>query len=109
MMAENVACGTRKPFPPHLYIVTQMQCDPLPWQLHSDFGDFNNGVCHVTNIIIAESNNSDMEFLPQQTFCFRPVRSGRSSEMPIMTMSVASDLGPSLVQTLCVFLFYWNL
>ena len=35
---------------------------PPIWQLHSDFGNFNNGVCDVMKITIAESN-PDIELL----------------------------------------------
>ena len=34
----------------------QVQCYPPFSQVHSDFGDFNNGLCHVMKITIAESN-----------------------------------------------------
>ena len=34
----------------------QMQCYPPLWLLHSDIGDFSNGVYHAMEIISAEIN-----------------------------------------------------
>ena len=59
-------------------------------QLHSAFGDFNNGVCHVMMITVAECNPG-VGLLTQQTYCISPC--ARDNGMPLMTMSVAADGG----------------
>ena len=40
---------------PHLYSLSWVQCLPPLWRPHSDFGNFNNWVCHVMKITEAES------------------------------------------------------
>ena len=67
-------------------IHVQVRCYLLLWLLHSDFGDFMNGVCHVIKVTIAESN-PDMGLLAQQTFCFSSDVLAGDSKMPIKTMS----------------------
>ena len=64
----------------------------LLWQLHSDFGDFKNGACHVVNIPIADSN-PDIELLTQQAFCLSPDALARVNKSPIVTISLACDRG----------------
>ena len=56
MLGETVACTT---IPPHLYTLShiQVQCYPPFWQLHSRFGNFSNGVCHVFMIAMAKSSH----------------------------------------------------
>ena len=58
---------------PHLYTLSyiQMQGHLSVGQLYSDFRDFNNGVCQVMKITIAESNPG-MGLLNTKTFCFSP-------------------------------------
>ena len=73
-------------------VVYKMQCYPPLWHLHSDFGDFSDGVGHVVKITEAESN-PDMGLLTQQTFCRSPAILARVKKIPVMTMSVACDLG----------------
>ena len=65
----------------------QVQCYPPLRQLHSDFGDFNNEVCHVMKMTIAE-NNLDMVLLQQQTFCFSSNVLGRANKLSIMTLII---------------------
>ena len=55
-LGETVA---REAVSPHLYCILpclQGQCYPLRLQLHSDLGDFSNGVCHVMKITRVESH-----------------------------------------------------
>ena len=84
-------CRTYKCFPtlgrtvthtsvsPLLYILThiQVQCYLPLWWLHFDFLDFNNRVCHVMKITIAE-NNPDVGLFTQEfalavTFMLEPI------------------------------------
>ena len=62
-----------QPIPDTVCILSyiHVQYHPPLRLLHSDFGDFNNGVCHLVEITIAESK-PDMDSLIQQTFCFSP-------------------------------------
>ena len=55
MMGETVECAA---ISPHLYIQScmQAQCYQPLHQLHSDFGNFNNGVCRVMKLTIAKVN-----------------------------------------------------
>ena len=54
------------------------RCPPL-WHLHSDFGEFNSGVCHDIRIA-------------RKTLCFSADQlQAKVNTMPIMTMSTASD------------------
>ena len=43
-------------------------------QLHSDLGDFSNGVCQVSKITVTETNesNPDTGLETQQKMCFGP-------------------------------------
>ena len=54
-MGEKVAYATVSSY---LYIPSciQVPCSLPFWQLYSDFGNFNNGVCYVVKITIAENN-----------------------------------------------------
>ena len=55
LLGEKVACATVSP---HLSLLSYIpvQCYPPLWQLHCDFRDFNNGVCHVLKITTADSS-----------------------------------------------------
>ena len=61
MLGETLACATVSPLS---YILSNIQVRFYPplRRLHPDFGDFNNGACHVMTIMstVAESNR-DME------------------------------------------------
>ena len=81
MLGERVACATASP---HLSYIRTYMCR----QLHFDFGDLNNGVCHIMKIAIAESN-PDMGLLAHQTFSCSFDVLARAAKMPITTMSVA--------------------
>ena len=56
MLVEIITCTT---ISPHLYIPSDIKVHRYPplRQLQSDFRDFNNGVCHVMKITVAESNS----------------------------------------------------
>ena len=41
-------------------------------QLHSDFGDFNHGVCHVLEFAVAESNPDIVHFILAPTVWLKP-------------------------------------
>ena len=77
--SPNIGCegSVRNYFPTAVCILSYMQVQSYPHlrQLHSDFGDFSNGVCHVSKIAIAESN-PDMGPVTQQTFSFNSRCSG---------------------------------
>ena len=67
-------------FPPHLYTLsyTQLRCYLPVRQLHSDFGDFSDGVCHITKITIAESNpdvGHNKRFASAPLFWLEPISS----------------------------------
>ena len=47
------------PTPVHTVLHTSAVL-PATWQLHSDFRDFSNGICHVMEITTAQKN-PDME------------------------------------------------
>ena len=83
MLGETVACATVSQ---HLYILSyiQVRCYPPLRQLHSVFGDLNNGVCHVMKITFAESHPV-MGLLAQQTFCVGPEGLARAYRMPRVT------------------------
>ena len=68
----------------------QMHYNPPRRQLHSDFGDFNNGVCHVLKITVVESN-PDMGLLTKQTVCFSPDLLATANTTSTMTTSVVSN------------------
>ena len=56
------------PTPVHTVVRVQVQCClSLQQQLHSDFGDFNNKVCHGVNVTTAESN-PDMNYWHNKHF-----------------------------------------
>ena len=57
-------------------------------QLHSDFGDFSNGVCHVMKITIIDSNH-DKGLLTQQIFCFSHEVLTRANEISTVIMSAS--------------------
>ena len=63
MMGERVACAAVSP---HLYVqsYTLVRRYQTRRQLHSDFGDFSNGVRYVMKIAKTKSN-PDMELLTQ--------------------------------------------
>ena len=63
MMGERVACAAVST---HLHVqsYTLVRRYQPRRQLHSDFGDFSNGVCYVMKIAKTESN-PDMELLTQ--------------------------------------------
>ena len=85
---EGSVCN-RFPTPVCILSYILVQCYLQLWQLHSDFGDFSNEVCHVTKITTAESNPY-MGLLTQQTFCFLPDVFSTENNLPIMTMSLHS-------------------
>ena len=91
MLGEKAACAA---FSQHRYMPSYITVPryPLLWQLHSDCGDFHDGVCHVMKISTAESN-PDMRLLPRQTFCSRPDGLATASKMPVLTMIVIQDPG----------------
>ena len=65
ILGEKIACAA---ISTHLYILSYI---PVPCyltlrQLHSDVGEFNNGVCHIRKTAIADSN-PDMGL--DTTFC----------------------------------------
>ena len=64
-----------------MHTVIQLQCYPSLRLLHSDFGDFKNGVCHVMKITIAKSN-PNKGLLTQPTCCFHPDVLARANKMP---------------------------
>ena len=73
-----------------------MQCSPPIRQLHSDFGDFNNGVYYIMKITIAK-RNPDMGLLTQQTICFSlSVPAGSFSRGGDVTVYVKDVNQPSL-------------
>ena len=52
MLSEKVACEADSPTPVNTALHTRAAVLPTPpWQLHSNFGDFSIGVCHVVKII----------------------------------------------------------
>ena len=56
MLGEKVACAAICPTPVYTVVQVQVQCCLSPQQqLHSDFGDFNNKVCHGVNVTTATS------------------------------------------------------
>lgn len=61
---------------------------PASSAVHSDFGDFTNGVCCVMKI---------MGLLTQQTSCLSPKVLARINKMLITTMSVVSDWGSGIL------------
>ena len=79
MLSEKVASAAVSP---HLYTpsYTQMQCYTPLWQLHSDFGDFSNGVDHVMKMTTTESS-PDTVLLTQQAFCLISDVLARTSNM----------------------------
>ena len=82
-MGEKVVCTT----------VSLHLCVHLPHvQLHSDFGDLNNGVCYFMKIFIAESNPA-MALSTHKHFALAPGVLARAKKVSIMTMPVACDLG----------------
>ena len=57
MLGETVACAAVSPHLYKLSCVKVQRCyNPPLQQLHSYFRDFDNGVCHLTKISIAENN-----------------------------------------------------
>ena len=64
MLGEKVECAAVSP---HLRILSyiQVQYFPLLLQLFFDFGDFNDRICQVVEMSVAE-NNDDMGLLTQQ-------------------------------------------
>ena len=70
MLGEKIAYAAVSP---HLYILSYIHvyCYLPLWHLHSNFGDFNHGLCCVKKITIAE-NNHDIEFL-KQYFALAPM------------------------------------
>ena len=76
-------------FPIHVHSVIHTGNIHALRQLHSDFGDYSNGVCRVSRITRAESN-PDMGLLTQH-FALSPDVVAGANKMPIMRMSVASD------------------
>ena len=66
-------------------------CQPLR-QLHSDFGDFSEGVRHAMKITTADSN-PDVGLSTQQMFCFSPAVVVRANKVSILTRSTALDRG----------------
>ena len=62
MLGKKVACAALSP---HLCNLSDVQvpCNPPLRQLHFDFGDFNNGVCHFMKIATAESTLNTAEIL----------------------------------------------
>ena len=68
MLAEQVARATVSS---HLYVLSEVQCRPPLRRVSSDFGSFANGVCHVMEITIAESN-PNMELLALAFYLSRP-------------------------------------
>ena len=63
MLGEEVACAAVSP---NLYIMSyiKVQCYLPLRQLHSDFGDFNNGVYHVMKITSRASKKKKKEYKP---------------------------------------------
>ena len=55
MLGEKVACATVSL---HSYILSHIKNAGLPatQQLHSDFWDFSDGVCHVMKISLTDNN-----------------------------------------------------
>ena len=86
-------------FPTPVCILSYVQSlyYPLIWQLHSDFGDFNTGVYHVTKITIAESL-PDMILL-QPTCYFIPDVLATVNKMSVMIVSIGSARGLRLEVT----------
>lgn len=67
-----------------------MECCYSPLRLlHSDVGDFNNGVCNVMRVTAAEGNSDkgqlDKHVALALILWLQPVK------IPMMTMSTASD------------------
>ena len=91
ILGEKLVCAAVSP---HLYICIQAQCRLPLRQLHSDFGDFNNGVCRVVKIIVAQSN-PDVGLLTQQTCRPSPHALARTNKMPVTTTSIGRGLKPS--------------
>ena len=91
MFGETIACAAVSP---HVYLLSyiQAQCYPPLRQLHSDSGDFNKGVSHVSKITMADSN-LHMGLLQQHSCRFNPDVLARVKTMPVMIMSIASDRG----------------
>ena len=87
----------------HLYTLSYIyvQCYLPLWQLHSDFGDFNGGVCPEMKITVAESNPG-LGHWTLETFCSSPTLWLTAGEVRIMTMSMASVESHSQVCT-CMF------
>ena len=92
------ACATISPHLLYILSYTQMQCYPPLRQLHSDFGDFSDGVCNVVWITIAESK-PDLRLLTQQKFCFSPAVLAGYDKMTTKTMWTASDRGQTVSET----------
>ena len=66
-----------------------MQGYALLRQIDSDFGHFNDRVCHVMKITTAESD-PDIRLLTQHTLCCSPdVLASPVNKMSIMTMSMS--------------------
>ena len=66
-----------------------MQGYALLRQIDSDFGHFNDRVCHVMKMTTAESD-PDIRLLTQHTLCCSPdVLASPVNKMPIMTMSMS--------------------
>ena len=87
LLGEKIAYATT-----HLHLLSYVQVQrhlPLR-QLHSDFRDFNNGVCQAVRITTAGSQ-FDMGLLKRQTFGFSPSVLVTADMMSVMTMSVGSD------------------
>ena len=85
---EKVVCAT---ISPHLYLLLY-PCAvlPAPRQLQSE--GFNNEVCHVMKIAIAQSNPY-MELSTQQAFYFSSSVLARGNKTPVETVPVACDWG----------------
>ena len=82
---ERIMCTSVSP---QFYILPyiQVQCYPPLWQLHSDFGNFNTGVCLVMKMTTADIN-PDKGLSPQQIFCLSHGVLATARKMPIMAMS----------------------
>lgn len=90
------------------YIDTLVQHYLPLLQLHFNFRDFNDGICHVMKISTPKSN-PDTGLFTQRAFCFSPNKTSITivsspKKMPITAVSAASDWGKFCVLVSFVFL-----